>query len=257
MFINLSNHPSSGWPQKELEAASAFGRVMDIPFPAVAAGGTEEEVLRLAAGYLKKIPAEDSGPVMVTGEYSFVYALVDALVEKGRRVVCPQADVRVSSTPGLNGASERKLVFDFRRFVDYERYPGVLEPVKVRRPIFLNCSTHYASSTWDERAREMAGHYGEIVDLPVMPLSGSGQDRLNQADRYLEAIDRIGPSAVLLDGEFCTFYMLANALYRKGCTVLVKCSSRDTVERQERDGTVTKITQYRFVRYRRVRPLGG
>ena len=259
MFINLSNHPSAGWPARELESAAVCGDITNIPFPAIKAESSEEEVLRLAVEYLKKIPnpandipANNSDAVMVTGEYSFVYAIVDALLDKGCRVVCPESEVKVTNTPGPNGAMERKLVFDFRRFVDYSRYPGELKPVTAHQPVFLNCSMHYASSGWDERARTLAEEYGQVRDFPITPLTGTDRERFEKAEGYLKEIDRISPSAVLLDGEFFTFYMMANALIRKGYTVLVKCSDRNTVEQQNADGTVTKVTQYRFVRYRKV-----
>lgn len=255
MFINLSNHPSAGWPESEIAAATAWGEVTDIPFPAIRAESPEEEISRLAAGYLARIPADGSSAVMVTGEYSLVYALVDALLEKECRVVCPEAEVSVSVTRGKGGVSERKLNYDFRRFVEYQRYPGDTEPVRIKQPVFLNCSMHYASSTWDERARTLAERFGRVMEFPITPLSGSDGDRIEKAARYLEEIDRIRPAAVLLDGEFFTFYMMANALLRKGLTVLVKCSDRNTVEKKEPDGTVVKITQYRFVRYRRI--VGG
>lgn len=264
MFINFSNHPHAVWPKKELDAAAVWGNITDIAFPAVKAESSEEEVLRLAVEYLKKIPnpandipanniwANNSDAVMVTGEYSFVYAIVDTLLDKGCRVVCPESEVKVTNTPGPNGAMERKLVFDFRRFADYSRYSGELKPVTAHQPVFLNCSMHYASSGWDERARTLAEEYGQVRDFPITPLTGTDRERFEKAEGYLKEIDRISPSAVLLDGEFFTFYMMANALIRKGYTVLVKCSDRNTVEQKNADGTVTKVTQYRFVRYRKV-----
>ena len=35
MLINLSNHPLSGWDTKQLEAATRYGKLIELPFPEV------------------------------------------------------------------------------------------------------------------------------------------------------------------------------------------------------------------------------
>ena len=44
-FINLSNHPSDKWDEKQMEAAKQYGEVMDIPFPSIPAQADENEVV--------------------------------------------------------------------------------------------------------------------------------------------------------------------------------------------------------------------
>ena len=256
MFTNLSNHPSSGWPEEQYSyASSRWGRISDLPFPVLNPDKSEEEILQLVKKYLNLLPPKEEGPVFVAGEYTFTYAMVDALLRFGFRAMYVQSENIVRSAALTDGRSERTMQYHFVRFADYERIPGEFEVMDDFEPVFLNCSFRYASSGWDQEARRQASCYGRILDLPRPPITGTREERFEKVGEYLREIDRVRPSAVLLDGEFGTFFLMADALLRKGYRVLVKCSERRSRDKTDQEGNVTKISEYRFVRYRHIAAL--
>ena len=42
MIINLSNHPKETWQEKQLQAARAYGELVDLPFPQLPGSMTGE-----------------------------------------------------------------------------------------------------------------------------------------------------------------------------------------------------------------------
>ena len=95
------------------------------------------------------------------------------------------------------------------------------------------------------------------MDLPLSPITETWDEKFKKADLFLKQVDKIRPSAVLLDGEFGTFFMMADALLKKGYRILVKCSERISRDNIGADGRVTKVSEYHFVRYRRIRAIGS
>ena len=258
MFTNLSNHPSSGWPAEQYNyAASRWGTIQDIAFPKLRPEASGEEVLQLVKEYLVRLPAKEEGPVFVAGEYSFTYAIVDELLNRGYRVMFVRSENTVSTTRLEDGSSERRMEYRFVRFENYERIPVQAEIIPGTEPVFLNCSYHYASTGWDEEELKQAASYGSIMDLPLSPITETGDEKFKKAELFLKQVDNIRPSAVLLDGEFGTFFMMADALLKKGYRVLVKCSERISADNIGEDGRITKVSGYHFVRYRRIRAIGS
>ena len=47
-FINLSNHPSSGWGEEQKQAAKQWGTIIDYPFPEVNAQSSTQNIKELA-----------------------------------------------------------------------------------------------------------------------------------------------------------------------------------------------------------------
>lgn len=47
-FINLSNHPSSGWGEEQKQAAKQWGTIIDYPFPEVDAQSSTQNIKELA-----------------------------------------------------------------------------------------------------------------------------------------------------------------------------------------------------------------
>ncbi len=254
MLTNLSNHPSSKWPKEQYDyAASRWGEIQDIAFPRFAPESASEEVLALAKEYLDRLPAKEEGPIFLAGEYSFTYAMVDELLNRGYRVMFVRSENKTSVKKLEDGSSEREIKYHFVRFEDYERISKEMEVIREREPVFLNGSYHFASTKWNEDERKQAAPYGRIVDLPFTPIMETGEEKVKIAESYIRQVDDIRPSAVLLDGEFGTFFMMADALLKKGYTVLVKCSARNAKEIMGEGGIITKISEYHFVRYRRIR----
>lgn len=128
MLINLSNHPSEKWDEKQKQAAiDEYGWIEDIQFPAINPAATEDEVAELAQKYLQEclmkfemanIPVAQQAhneAVHIQGEFTFVYRLVNLL--KTKNIKC------VASTSERNVIKEKDgsktLVFNFVKFREY------------------------------------------------------------------------------------------------------------------------------------------
>ena len=55
MLINLTNHPSVRWSDKQKAAAKVYGEIVDMPFPVIDEAGDEKYIATLADEYLNKI----------------------------------------------------------------------------------------------------------------------------------------------------------------------------------------------------------
>ena len=124
MLINLSNHPSERWDevQKSL-AESAYGAILDMPFPSVDPEADERAVTALAKDYFGRVTAvfdecanePKPNAVHVQGEYTFVFALVSMLLGSGIRCVASTSRRRVEHEKDGRKVS----VFEFVRFREY------------------------------------------------------------------------------------------------------------------------------------------
>lgn len=88
MFVNLSNHPSSGWSKEQHEAASQYGEIKDIPFPVIDPGW-DTELVEICAidylGYCKDLIQENkiSSVIHLMGEHIFCFILAQLLLKEG------------------------------------------------------------------------------------------------------------------------------------------------------------------------------
>jgi hypothetical protein len=119
MFINLSNHPSSKWDKKQIEAASAFGDIYDLPFPNVDPSGDENYILSIAKNCIadiKAVASKSDSAVLVAGEQSLAFCLVQQLQAKGWICLCATSQRII--TQKADNTKEIKFVFErFRRFL--------------------------------------------------------------------------------------------------------------------------------------------
>lgn len=90
MLINLSNHPSTGWKDKQLDTAIAqYGTIQDIPFPNIPPTATAEAVQQLAITYVQQIQklAQDEAnqpfAAHIMGEMTFTFRVVQLLRQSG------------------------------------------------------------------------------------------------------------------------------------------------------------------------------
>lgn len=115
-FVNISNHPSNKWSEKQLSAATqTWGEVIDIAFPNVPSLAGRERVLEMASLILEQIPATAKA-VMVQGEFSLTYHITKALIEKGATVVVACSDRNVKETVLPDGTTKKDVVFEFAGF---------------------------------------------------------------------------------------------------------------------------------------------
>ena len=117
LFINLSNHPSCDWDSEQLQEASEYGQVIDIPFPKVSPEADEMEIEKIANPIINQIldySQENLVKVHVMGEMTLTFCVVSQL--KARGITC------VASTTSRNVTmdSDKKISkFSFTRFRQY------------------------------------------------------------------------------------------------------------------------------------------
>jgi len=121
MLINLTNHPSARWSEKQKAAAEEeFGEIVDMSFPEIREEGCEWYVSDLADQYLRKIlNMPDASPFVVhlMGEQTFSYALLKRL--RARGITCVASTTKrivKEEEPGR----KTEVIFQFERFRRYE-----------------------------------------------------------------------------------------------------------------------------------------
>lgn len=119
MFINLSNHPSEMWSEKQKTEAKKYGEICDIAFPGVRPEAKGEEINQLVESYIQKIMKYNQPIVMVQGEFVFTYRLVNKLKERGIKVVSACSERVVSESYEKDGTSRKESIFQFVQFREY------------------------------------------------------------------------------------------------------------------------------------------
>lgn len=119
LFLNLSNHSSDKWSKAQLDAARAYGEVVDMPFPVIDPGATTEEIHRLAEEYADRITSSYLGRDLMTvhlmGEMTFCFRLVTLLHARGVRCVASTTQRKTSELEG----SKKESIFEFQAFREY------------------------------------------------------------------------------------------------------------------------------------------
>ena len=116
MFINLTNHPSSGWSNEQLEAAQQYGEIVDLSFPTIEPTFTSKDIHELADVVVEGIQDLDISPVVhVMGEMTFTYAVVARL--KARGITCLASTTERNTIMTADG----KKISEFK-FVQFREY---------------------------------------------------------------------------------------------------------------------------------------
>lgn len=119
MLINLSNHPSDSWTEKQKSATSLYGEVVDMPFPMVDPMATDEYIDKLSDEYLDKILQAKGDAANITvhimGELTFSFALIKKLQQKN--ILCIASTSKRISID--KGDGKKEVVFDFQQFREY------------------------------------------------------------------------------------------------------------------------------------------
>ncbi|GIX17745.1 MAG: hypothetical protein KatS3mg119_1931 [Rhodothalassiaceae bacterium] len=118
IFLNISNHPSDGWPEEQRQAALKLAdEVHDLPFPCVPPDAGEQEIERLARGLVARIP-EGTGHALVQGEFTLTCQLVRCLQARG--ITCWAATTARDVEERPDGTKVSRF-----RFVRLRRYPDL------------------------------------------------------------------------------------------------------------------------------------
>jgi hypothetical protein len=121
-LANCTNHPVSSWSESQLSAASAYGEVIDFPFPAVDPALDPEGVRGLVREYAERILESGCDAVLVAGEFTLTYMLVDKLLREGKTVLCTCSRRRTTEEVAPDGSVRKTSVFVFERFRPYEPF---------------------------------------------------------------------------------------------------------------------------------------
>jgi hypothetical protein len=119
MFINLTNHPTTTWSEKQLCAAREYGEVLDVPFPEVDPTWTTAQVIEQAKSLTDEVLSLHPTTVLCQGEFTLTYHLVTAFKKKGLPVVSATSKRAVEEGQDIDGVNRRKYYFDFIQFREY------------------------------------------------------------------------------------------------------------------------------------------
>lgn len=120
MLINLTNHPSTLWSDKQRDAALVYGDIMDMPFPVIDETADDAYISTLADDYLQKIldfTKENCVTVHLMGELTFTFALLKRLQEHGITCVASTSKRIVKEE---KAGRKGEVIFQFERFRQYE-----------------------------------------------------------------------------------------------------------------------------------------
>lgn len=123
MLINLSNHPTEKWQEKQKKLAKeTYGILYDIAFPAVPATATHNEIQDIAKILFNKIikildecanePLDNA--VHIQGEFTLVFTLVTMLKQSAIRCIASTSERNVQDNGG-----KKIVIFNFVNFREY------------------------------------------------------------------------------------------------------------------------------------------
>jgi hypothetical protein len=119
--------------------------------------------------------------------------------------------------------------------------------------MFLNISKH-ASQYWPDAQRRAAEQIGgAIVDLefPDVPPEAEESEIEVLADRITDQAASLQPSAAMVQGEFTLTWLIVQRLHTMGIPCYSATTRRDVAVQRQPDESATKVSTFRFVRFRR------
>ena len=119
VLVNFSNHPYNQWSEAQRGAAATYGKVTDMPFPAIDPNDEFPALMALVDKYTEDFSAlanEHDVTVHVMGEMTFTFSFVNRMKEIGIPCVASTTKRVVTSQPD----GSKNSVFEFVRFRSYE-----------------------------------------------------------------------------------------------------------------------------------------
>ena len=118
-MINFTNHPYEMWDEGQKKAAAAFGDIKEIPFPEVNPETKEEELDTIAKEYTEKVLALHDPVVLLQGEFTLSFRLVQLLKAEDLQVVAACSKRNVREWKDDEGKYHKEMLFDFVQFRRY------------------------------------------------------------------------------------------------------------------------------------------
>ena len=122
MFLNVSNHPSNMWQQKQLDAAREYGEIVDFGHPDIPACATEDKIREIASKTVREIEELKPDVIFLAGEFTIAFMLVDELLSRGFTVLAATSDRITEETELDDGTMQKVSKFEFIQFRPYARY---------------------------------------------------------------------------------------------------------------------------------------
>lgn len=120
MILNFTNHPQELWSRERMEmTVSSFGSVVDLPFPAVPADATEEDIAELSRIWTEKICAMKPDAVICQGEMTLAFSVARNLLRLGFPVLAAASDRVTEEEKTEDGNSRKTALFEFVQFREY------------------------------------------------------------------------------------------------------------------------------------------
>ncbi len=121
MLINLTNHPLSIWDKKQIKTANKlYGKIQDLPFPAISPDADEKRVYALTIEYAKNVKkiisqsTDTNNAVHIMGELTFTFNLVQLLKTENIQCIASTSKRNVVQTE-----NKKQTEFNFVKFRDY------------------------------------------------------------------------------------------------------------------------------------------
>jgi hypothetical protein len=123
MLLNFSNHPSSQWPEKQMnEAVRLFKNVIDLEFPQISPYASEQDIINLSNQYLSQIieikNLHTHLAVHIMGEFTFTYRMIYLLHQ--HNIPCYASTTERTTTEHIeNNIVKKSTIFNFVKFRRY------------------------------------------------------------------------------------------------------------------------------------------
>lgn len=115
-LLNLSNHPSTGWSEQQIQAAEQeYGEVIDMPFPNIPSLDSSEDLDKKVLEHLLQIKEKNVAAVHIAGEQTFVFRLVKQLKNEGIPCIASTSERNVEYTDD----NTKKITFSFQQFREF------------------------------------------------------------------------------------------------------------------------------------------
>ena len=116
IFINLTNHPSGKWDEKQKMEAQKYGKIIDIPFPNVDAQATEIQVRDLGRKVVDQVMKYTPAAVLCQGESTLTFQIINMLMDQDVLVVAACSE-RIVKEIGY----KKESYLNFTQFRKYTR----------------------------------------------------------------------------------------------------------------------------------------
>jgi phosphoribosylamine-glycine ligase len=121
--------------------------------------------------------------------------------------------------------------------------------------MFINYSNH-PSANWDENEKNAAKELtidNKIIDIPFPNIAPYATETEidKRAETEFQFIKELNADAAMVQGEFTLTVAVIAKLQQAGIPCYAGCSERTTVEEKQSDGSVKRISEFKFAQFRR------